>query len=84
MNAFHREVLAEKAAVLGRAGKALAAALNTLRQGRGGARDDLVRIAADAAHAYFIQRELCGLYDHKVPIEDYEIPREVMARIGAR
>ena len=84
MDSFYHEVLAEKAAVLGRAGKNLAAALEDLRRAESGARDALVKVAADAAHAYFIQRELCGLYDNKAAIADYAIPGEVLARVGAR
>lgn len=40
--------------------------------------------AADAVHAYFIQREFCGLRRHDGVIREYGIPREVLVRLGAR
>ena len=84
-NDFQREVLAEKAATLGRAGKALEAALAELHAaGRGEDRDALAQAAADAAHAYLIQRELCGIHGLGQPLEDFGVPGEVRARIGAR
>ncbi|MFK3891753.1 MULTISPECIES: DUF6665 family protein [Sphingomonas] len=85
LDAFHSEVLAEKAASLGRAGKLLATRLTLLAEPVSGEdRDSLLQSAADAAHAYFIQRELCGLYNNQAIIEDYEIPKEVLARMGVR
>jgi hypothetical protein len=56
------EILAEKAAALGRAG---------------------LRVE-QAVHAYFIQRELCGLRKHDAAIREYDIPKDVLARLGAR
>ena len=85
LDAFHHEVLAEKAVSLGRAGKNLAAKLLRLRGAAAGDdRSQLVQDAADAAYGYFVQRELCGLYSHQAIIDDYDISREVLARIGAR
>ena len=79
------EILAEKAASLGRAGQRVEAALARLRdEGDGQARAALLKAAADAVHAYFIQRELCGLRRHDAPIREYDIPRAVLARLGAR
>ncbi|TIO81505.1 MAG: hypothetical protein E5X98_09950, partial [Mesorhizobium sp.] len=55
------EILAEKAAALGRAGQRVDEALAKLREnGEGGDRNRLLKEAAEAVHAYFIQRELCG------------------------
>ena len=83
-SALEREVAAEKAASLGRAGKKLEACLESLRSNQDPARHDgLVHDAADAAYAYLIQRELCGLVDHRAIIDDYQIPRAVIAQIGA-
>lgn len=82
-NDFQREVLAEKAATLGRTGKALEAALAKLRDA--GADDDraaLVQKTADAAHAYLIQREVCGIHGLGQPLEDFSVPGEVRVRIG--
>jgi hypothetical protein len=84
-NDFQREVLAEKAASLGRAGKALEVALGTLREtGASEDRDALVQAAADAAHVYLIQREAAGTHGLGSPLEDFGVPGEVRVRIGAR
>jgi hypothetical protein len=85
IDSIHHEILAEKAATLGRAGKKLAAKLALLRQAAADAdRASLVQDAADAAHNYFIQRELCGLRSHQGAIDDLDIPKEVMARVGIK
>lgn len=44
--------------------------------------EELLRAAARAVHAYFIQRELCGLRRQKDAIDEYAIPRSVLARLG--
>lgn len=79
------EILAEKAASLGRTGERAAAALANLR--RHGqephGRDLLVKDAAAAVHAYFIQREVCGLRRHQDIIRELAIPAEVLVRLGA-
>ncbi len=80
------EILAEKAAALGRAGRKAEDSLARLRLA---AADDeqraaLLKAAADAVHAYFIQRELCGLRRHDAVIREYDIPRAVLVRLGAR
>jgi hypothetical protein len=85
LDAFHHEVLAEKAAALGRAGRLLEKQLMLLKACADVATEDaLLGNAADAAHHYFIQRELCGLFAHQSVIDDYAIPRAVLARIGAK
>src|SRR5690242_8835118 len=79
------ELRAEQASSLGRAGRRVEATLATLR-GFGGsaeARDELVRAAADAVYAYFIQRELIGLRNTAQTVRDYAIPGEVLVRLGA-
>ncbi len=43
----------------------------------------LVRAAAQAAWAFFVQREACGLHDHDLPIAHYAIPPKVLAQVGA-
>ncbi|TIN13280.1 MAG: hypothetical protein E5X93_17725 [Mesorhizobium sp.] len=78
------EILAEKAAALGRAGQRIEEALAKLREnGEGGDRNRLLKEAAEAVHAYFIQRELCGLRKHDAVIREYDIPRAVLVRLGA-
>ena len=43
----------------------------------------LLKAAADAVYAYFIQRELCGYRRHDDAIREFAIPREVLVRLGA-
>jgi len=79
------EILAEKAAALGRAGQRVELTLARLREeGEGEQRPRLLKQAAEAVHAYFIQRELCGLRRHEAAIREYDIPMAVLARLGAR
>ncbi len=78
------ELAEEMAVSLGRAGERVARTLALL----GAARDDEarqahLREAARAVHAYFIQRELCGLRRHDDAIREYGIPPAVLARLGA-
>jgi hypothetical protein len=79
------ELLEEQAASLGRAGRKLEAALATLRQHEGEeGRAAVLKAAADAAWCFFVQREVLGLRDRAAIVAQYDIPREVLARIGAR
>ncbi len=80
------ELLAEQAATLGRLGRALEKALTALSEAgvETSDNDALIRAAADAAWAFFVQREACGLHNHDLPISHYAIPPKVLARVGAR
>ena len=40
--------------------------------------------AADAIWCFVVQREVMGLRDRARIVADYQIPREVMVRLGAR
>lgn len=79
------ELAGERASTLGRLGRAAEAAVRRLRETPAGEPDraGLVRAAADAVWCYFIQREILGLRDHRDPIAEYGIPREVLVRLGA-
>ncbi len=79
------EIAAEKASSLGRAGEKVEKALARLRGLEADApeRPACLKAAADAVYAYFIQRELCGLRRHRDAIRDYDIPGEVLVRLGA-
>lgn len=93
-DALGHEILAEKAAALGRAGAQAELCLVRLRAhgeaptadsaGHEVQRKKLLKDAADAVYAWFIQRELCGLRRHDAVIRDLGIPREVLVRLGAR
>ena len=89
------EILSEKAAALGRAGAQAERCLARLKAHRaepGPAGDEagealrgkLLKEAAEAVYAWFIQRELCGFRRHDQVIRDLAIPREVLARLGAK
>ncbi|MBN9222544.1 MAG: hypothetical protein J0I79_31810 [Mesorhizobium sp.] len=83
-DALGHEILAEKAAALGRAGQKVEETLARLRDNADEAlRARLLKEAAVAVHAYFIQRELCGLRKHDAVIREYNIPRAVLVRLGA-
>jgi len=79
------ELRAEQAASLGYAGRKVEASLAALKAHEGPAetRAALLQAAAQAVHAYFIQRELIGLRNTAQTIRDYGIPNEVLARLGA-
>jgi uncharacterized protein DUF6665 len=94
------EIAQEKAAALGRLGRALETALSALSEhdradGRHGGtarrrfapadplRERLVQEASDALWCFVVQREACGLIDHRPLIRAYGIPAEVRNRMGA-
>lgn len=80
------EIVAEMATSLGTAGRKVETVMAQLHahQGEADERLALVRAAAEAVYAYFVQRELCGLRRHDDVIREYRIPREVLARLGAK
>jgi hypothetical protein len=80
------EIVAEMATTLGNAGRKVEAIMARLHahQGDAGERVALVRTAAEAVYASFVQRELCGLRRHDDVIREYGIPREVLVRLGAK
>ena len=43
----------------------------------------LLKKAAKAVWAYFVQRETCGMRDHRWVTKDYGITNEVLFRLGA-
>lgn len=78
------EILEEQAAALGRMGDKLTRALAALEVCDHDGRADALKVAADAAWCFFVQREVMGLRDRAAVVEQYAIPREVLVRIGAR
>ena len=85
LETLESELLAEKAAALGRT--AIAAQRALVKLSSHPEHDDtrvrLLKAAARAVHHYFIQRELSGLRRHDDAIRDLAIPREVLVRLGA-
>ena len=86
-SALRRALAGESAANLGRLGRAVEARLGELRALAPSAdparREALLYACADAVWQYFVQREACGLVRHDAAVEAYDIPREVLARVGA-
>jgi hypothetical protein len=82
--ALRHEILEEQASSLGRAGRRLEQALAALRAHEGEHRGPALKAAAAAAWEFFVQREVIGLRDRTLIVAQYDIPREVMVRLGAR
>lgn len=79
------ELAGEKADALARAGRKAEEALSRLaaaRNQKNASLDALIDTAADAVFALTIQRELCGFRNQQDMIRRYEIPGDVMARVG--
>ncbi len=84
--ALDYEIAGEQASALGRAGRRVAECLAALSAcpGPPETRAMLLRDAAEAVWAYFIQRELVGFRRHDDAVRIYGIPGEVLARLGVR
>lgn len=82
--AFRYEVAEEQAATLGRMARKAEAALSALREHQGEGRAEVLKKAADAVWCFLVQREVMGLRDRAQIVADYDIPREVLVRLGAR
>ena len=86
--ALDYEIAQEQASALGRAGRALEAALAALSDfeaapAPGRIRAELVQAASNALWRFLVQRECCGLRDARQVIRDYRVPADVQNRVGA-
>ena len=87
-DALDYEVVQEQASALGRAGRALEAALTALceydRNGQNAdeTRRHLVAEAGEALWRLIVQRECCGLRDSRSVMRDYRVPPDVQNRMG--
>ena len=91
--ALDYEIAQEKAATLGRLGRALEAALAALREfdaaapePSADARKERRSLVAQAGHAlwlFVVQREALGLRDTRQLMRDYRVPADVQHRMGA-
>ena len=91
---LRHEVAEEKAGALGRCGRLLERALERYRSHDAGQarrqeaidakRDRLLWDLAERVEAFVVQREACGLRDSRRVLELYGVPREAVARLGAR
>lgn len=77
------EMLAETASSLGHHGRKAEKALAALALASDKNRAELTDLAAREVWAYFIQRELCGMRDHRIIIREMSIPKSVLNRMGA-
>jgi hypothetical protein len=87
------EIIQEQASALGRLGRGLEAALQTLgdfdAEHVGSSPDSDTKrravLVAEAGHAlwmFVVQREACGLRDSRAVMRDYGVPPEVQVRMG--
>lgn len=85
-DALETEVLGEKAYSLGLAAHAVEKSLNELKAfgGPENERIAMVQLSADKVHAYFVQREMMGFTNHDHPIAHYDIPNDVISRVGVK
>jgi hypothetical protein len=91
VDVIKHEVAEEKAGALGRAGRRLEQALDLFRDYERsgephapGKRERLLWELAERVHALIVQREACGLRDSRQVLKHFAIPREALARVGAR
>lgn len=87
LDALAYEAAQETATALGRIGGKLEAALEALRRhddtdNPNQRREELLQDAADAAWILFIQRDHLGLRTDHHLLSTYDIPKDVMARVG--
>jgi len=86
---FDYAAASDRAASLARVARRLEQALAALRAfdaegGRRAAREELVEIAAEWLWFYVVQREALGWYDHELAFRTYDVPGELIGRMGPR
>ena len=86
VDVLKHEVAEEKAGALGRCARLLEHALERFRsQGQPDSnRERLLWDLVERVEAFVIQREACGLRDSRHALKYYGVPREAIARVGAR
>jgi hypothetical protein len=91
VDTVQREIAEEKAGSLGRAGLRLQRALEVFRahehgaeQGLSSSRERLLWDLVERVEAFVVQREACGLRDTRQVLAFYGVPREAVARVGAK
>ena len=89
MATLEYELMAERAHALGRHGTAVEKAIAALKNAQGKPLDTIERErllddASEAVWGLFVHRETCGLRNDEEVIKDYDIPPQVMARLGAK
>jgi|SRR5688572_32770150 len=94
VDVLKHEVAEEKAGALGRCGRLLEHALERYRSHDPGEaprheianakRERLLWDLVERVEALVVQREACGLRDSRHVFKFYGVPREAIARVGAR
>ena len=91
VDVIKQEIAEERAGALGRAGRQLEQALESFRAyvtstapGASAKREGLLWDLAERIYAFVVQREACGLRDSRHVLKELDIPREALARVGAR
>jgi hypothetical protein len=88
VDVLKHELAEEKAGALGRCAQLLERALARFRthEADGGdpKRERLLWELAERVEAFVVQREACGLRDSRHALKFYGVPREAIARVGAR
>lgn len=89
--ALEHELAGEKAHALGRIARRMEAALAALRAFDLGeppepaaTREELVAVAAEWVWYYVVQRDVLGWHRHDEALRSYQVPDEVIARMGPR
>ena len=91
VDVLKQEVAEEKAGALGRSGRRLEHALELFLDHEANRppradprRERLLWDLAERVEALVVQREACGFRDSRHVLKHYGIPREAIARVGAR
>jgi hypothetical protein len=94
VDVLKHEVAEEKAGALGRCGRLLEHALERYRshdtvearrqEATDAKRERLLWDLVERVEALLVQREACGLRDSRHLLKFYGVPREAIARVGAR
>jgi hypothetical protein len=80
LNPIEEQLQGERASALGEAGRRLEAALIALSAAE---TEEHLEEAATAAWYYMIVRESMHMFDHEHAFGIYEVPKHVIARVGA-
>ena len=75
------ELQAERAATLGRVASRMEAAIAAWREAPD---DERFAEAAERVWYYIVQREALGWRDHRYALEAYDVPEELVRRMGLR
>ena len=87
VDVLKHEVAEDMAGALGRCGRLLEHAIERYRShgsSEEAKRERLLWDLVERVEAFVVQREACGLRDSRHVLKFYDVPREAIARVGAR